>query len=89
MRRRMLGAPMVGLALLAGEAWAIVNADTGGVWDQASWKDKIGLTNIISFDLGGNPEMYLNGLEKTCQDPANRNQTTIEAAKECKTKNPQ
>jgi hypothetical protein len=72
----MLGAPMVGLALLAGEAWAIVNADTGGVWDQASWKDKIGLTNIIS-------------LEKTFEDPANRNKTIIEAAKECKTKNPQ
>jgi len=40
------------------------------------WKDKVELTNIIS-------------LEKTFQDPANRNKTIIEAAQECQTKNPQ
>ena len=37
---------MFGLALLAGEAWAIVGADTGGIWVQALWKDKVELTNI-------------------------------------------
>jgi hypothetical protein len=76
MGRHMLGALMFGLALLAGEAWAIVGADTGGIWVQALWKDKVELTNIIS-------------LEKRFQDPANRNKTIIEAAQECQTENPQ
>jgi hypothetical protein len=53
--KHMLGAPMVGLALLARENWAIVGADIGGNWVQASWKDRIEPTNIISFNLGGNP----------------------------------
>jgi hypothetical protein len=41
-----LAALMFGLALLAGEAWAIVGADTDGIWVQTLWKDKVGLTNI-------------------------------------------
>ncbi len=89
MRWRVLGGLIVGLALLAGEAWAIVGADTGGVWVQASTKDKIQLTNIISRELGGNPEMYQNCLDKMFQDPANLNKTIIEVAKECRAKNPQ
>ena len=86
---RVLGALVVGLALLAGEAWAIVGADIGGVWVQATTKDKIELTNIISFELGGDPQMYQNCLDKMFQDPANLNKTIIEVAKECKAKNPQ
>ena len=89
MRRIVLGVLIVGLALVGGQAWAIVGADIGGLWVQATWKDKIELTNIISFQLGGSPEMYLNCLEKMFQDPANLNKTIIEAAKECKAKNPQ
>ena len=85
---RVLGALVVGLAL-TGEAWAIVGADTGGVWVQATPKDKIELTNIISFELGGNPQMYQSCLDKMFQDPANLNKTIIEVAKECKAKNPQ
>ena len=86
---RVLGALVVGVALLAGEAWAIVGADTGGLWVQATTKDKIELTNIISFELGGDPQMYQNCLDKMFQDPANLNKTIIEVAKECKAKNPQ
>ncbi len=89
MRWRVLGGLIVGLALLAGEAWAIVGADTGGVWVQATEKDKIELTNIISFELGGSPQMYQNCLDKMFQDPANLKKTIIEVAKECKAKNPQ
>jgi len=86
---RVLGALVVGVALLAGEAWAIVGADTGGLWVQATTKDKIELTNIISFELGGDPQMYQNCLDKMFQDSANLNKTIIEVAKECKAKNPQ
>jgi len=79
----------IGLVVGAGDAWAMVGADTGGVWVQSSWKEKTELTNIISLELGGSPEMYLNCLEKTFQDPANANKTIIDAAKECKAKNRQ
>ena len=71
MRRRVLGAVIVALALGGGEAWAIVSADVGGVWVQAPWKDKFDLTNKISLELGGAPDLYLHCLEKTFQDPAN------------------
>ncbi len=87
MRRLVCGILIVGLALVGAQAWAIVSADIGGVWVQATWKDKITLTNTISFELGGSPEMYLNCLEKMFQDPANLNKTIIQAAKECKAKN--
>jgi len=89
MRRRVLGGLIIGLALLAGEAWAIVGADTGGVWVQATTNDKITLTNIISRELGGSPQMYQTCLDKMFQDQANLNKTIIEVAKECKAKNPQ
>jgi hypothetical protein len=89
MGRRALGVLIVGLALWVGEAWAIVGADTGGVWVQATWNAKLQLTNIISRELGGSPDMYLNCLEKMFQDPANLNRTIIEVAKECKTRNQQ
>lgn len=89
MRRLVLGVLIVGLALVGGQAWAIVGADIGGVWVQATWKAKNDLVNIISFELGGSPEMYLNCLEKMFQDPTNLNKTIIETAKECKAKNPQ
>ena len=87
MKRRLLILLIMGLVGLAGEAWAIVGADTGGVWVQSSSRDKISLTNILSFELGGDPQMYLNCLDKTFQDPANTSKTIIEAAKECKAKN--
>ncbi len=89
MRRLVLGVLIVGLALVGGQAWAIVGADTGGLWVQATWKAKNELVNIISFELGGSPEMYVNCLEKMFQDPANLNKTIIEAAKKCRAKNPQ
>ncbi len=89
MRGRVLAVLIVGMALAGGNAWAIVGADIGGVWVQATWKDKLELTNIISRELGGSPDMYLNCLEKMFQDPTNLNKTILEAAKECKAKNPQ
>jgi hypothetical protein len=89
MRKLALGALITGLALLAGQAWAMAGADIGGVWVQASWNAKLALTSIISRELGGEPNMYLNCLERMFQDPANLNKTIIEAAKECKAKNPQ
>lgn len=89
MRGLVLGVLIVGLALVGGQAWAIVGADVGGVWVQATWKDKLELTNIISFELGGSPDMYLNCLEKMFQDPANLSKTIIQASKECRANNPQ
>ena len=89
MRRRVLGALIVGLVVGGGQAWAIVGADVGGVWVQAPWRDKLKLTNAISLELGGSPDLYLNCLEKTFQDPANANKTIMEAAKECKAKEQQ
>jgi hypothetical protein len=80
---------MAGLLLVTGPAWAIVGADIGGVWVQATWKEKNQLVNTISLELGGSPEMYLNCLEQMFQDPANRSKTILEAAKACKAKNPQ
>jgi hypothetical protein len=87
MRRQVLSVLVLGLAVWAGQAWAIVGADVGGVWVQATWQAKLELTNIISRELGGSPDMYLNCLEKTFQNPANSNKMIIEAAKECKAKN--
>ena len=89
MNIRLIGALIAVLTLWVGVAWAIVGADVGGVWVQATWNDKIQLTNIISFELGGSPEMYLNCLEKMFQDPVNSNKVIIEAAKECKAKSEQ
>lgn len=89
MRWRVLGVLIIGLALLAGDAWAIVGADTGGVWVQATTKDKIALTNVSSRELGGGPQMYQSCLDKMFQDPTNLNKQIIEVAKECKAKNPQ
>ncbi len=87
MKKRWLFALILGGSLMTGTAWGIVGADTGGVWIESSWKDKIELTNIISRELGGSPEMYLNCLEKTFQDSANTNLTIIDAAKACRAKN--
>lgn len=89
MRMIVCGILMAGLVLVGGPAWAIVGADIGGVWVQATWKDKNQLVNTISLELGGSPEMYLNCLEQMFQDPANLNKTIIQAAKECRAKNPQ
>ncbi len=89
MRRSICQILMAGLVLVGGHAWAIVGADIGGVWVQATWKDKLELTNIISRELGGSPDMYLNCLENMFQDPTNLNKTILQAAKECRTKNPQ
>jgi hypothetical protein len=89
MKRCLLVAMIIGLVVVTGEGWAIVGADNGSVWVQSPWRDKIALTNTISFELGGSPEMYLNCIEKTFQDPTNTNKTIIDAAKECKAKNQQ
>ena len=86
MGRRVLSVLIVGLALWAGQAWALVGADVGGVWVQSTWNAKIQLTNIISLELGGSPAMYLDCLEKTFQDPANSKKVIMDAAKECKAK---
>lgn len=87
MRKRWLFAVLaLGLVGMAGDTWAIVGADTGGVWVQSTWKEKTELTNIISFELGGNPQMYLDCLEKTFRNPANANEKIIDAAKACRAK---
>ncbi len=65
-------------------AGAMVGANTGGVWVQAPWKNKIELTNILSFKLGGNPAMYLKCLDQTFHNPAARHETIIAAAKACR-----
>ena len=77
---------LVTSVLPTGEAAALAGADTGGMWVQAPWKNKIELTNVISRELGGKPSMYLDCLEKTFRNSARSDETILQAAKACKAK---
>ncbi|MFI5338722.1 MAG: hypothetical protein ACHQ7N_02650 [Candidatus Methylomirabilales bacterium] len=84
MARRVLGALVVGLALAAGPAWALSDADTGTQWVQASSRQKIEVANILSRGLGGDPGKYVQCLDKAFADPKNAGMTIREAAQQCK-----
>jgi hypothetical protein len=85
MRRGVFGAAIVGLILATGVAWALVDADTGALWVQASSQQKIQVANILSRELGGDPGKYVQCLDKTFADPKNARMTIREAAQQCKT----
>jgi hypothetical protein len=84
MTRRGIGAVIVGLVLLAGPAWALSDADTGGQWVQAPSPQKIQVANILSRELGGDPWKYVQCLDKIFTDPANAKTSIRDAAQQCK-----
>jgi hypothetical protein len=84
MTKRGFGALIVGLVLVAGPAWALSDADTGGQWVQAPSPQKIQVANILSRELGGDPWKYLQCLDKIFADPANANLAIRDAAQQCK-----
>jgi len=74
-----------GLALAAGPAWALVEADTGAEWLQASSREKIALANILSRALGGDPWAYVQCLDKIFTPGSPNLSLSIgEAARQCK-----
>jgi hypothetical protein len=84
MMKRAFGPLVLAMILATGLAWALSDADSGALWAQASSKQKIGVANIISRDLGGDPWKYVQCLDKFFADPAKANVTIRDAAKECK-----
>jgi hypothetical protein len=81
---RRVGGLIVSLVLATGPAWALVDADTGALWVQASSRQKIQVANILSRELGGDPLKYLQCLDKTFADPKNASMSIREAAQQCK-----
>ena len=84
MAKRGFGALIVGLVLVAGLAWALSDADSGGQWVQAPSPQKIQVANILSRELGGDPWKYVQCLDKIFADPAKANTMIRDAAQQCK-----
>lgn len=84
MRRVLWGVLTAWLLAMAGLAWALSEGDTGGVWIQASFQQKIQLTNVLSRSLGLDPAKLQQCLDKTFADPNNTGKTIREAAQQCK-----
>ncbi len=84
MAKRVFSALVVGLVLTAGLAWALSEADIGGVWVQAPFNQRIQTANILSLELKTDPGKLLECLEKMFADPANGNMTIRDAAQKCK-----
>jgi hypothetical protein len=84
MAKRVCGALIVGVVLAAGPAWALSDADTGIHWVQASSRQKIQVTNILSRELGGDPGKYVQCLDKMFADPAKVTMTIRDASQQCK-----
>ena len=84
MRWVRCGALTVWLLAMAGPAWALSEGDTGGVWIQASFQQKIQLTNVLSRSLALDPAKLQQCLDKTFADPNNTGKTIREAAQQCK-----
>lgn len=79
---------VAGLTMAAGPAWALSDADTGAVWVQAPFRQKIQVANILSRGLGIDPGKLQQCLDKTFADPANAGRTIRAAAQECKERQP-
>ena len=84
MRRVMCSVLTVWLLAMAGPAWALSDGDTGGVWIQASFNQRIQVTNILSRDLGVDAAKLQQCIDKTFADPNNTGRTIREAAQLCK-----
>jgi hypothetical protein len=84
MAKRVFSALVVGLVLTAGLAWALSEADIGGVWIQATFNQRIQVANILSREFKIDPGKLLECLEKVFADPANGNMTIRDAAQKCK-----
>jgi hypothetical protein len=74
------------LALAAGTAWALSDADTGALWVQAPSSQKIQVANILSRDLKMDPRALQSCLDRILQEPANAAMTIREAAQLCKSR---
>jgi hypothetical protein len=75
----------LGIASAAGPAWALVGADTGAEWIQATSQQKVGVANILSREVGGDPWALYQCLDKlfTPNSPEVR-LTILEGAKKCR-----
>lgn len=88
MRWIRFGALTACLLAIAVPAWALSDGDTGGVWIQAPFNQKIQVTNILSRDLGLDPAKLQQCLDKVFADPNNTGKTIREAAELCKEQKP-
>jgi hypothetical protein len=88
MRQVLFGALTASLLAMAGPAWALSDGDTGGVWIQAPFQQKIQVTNILSRELGVDPGKLQQCIDKTFADSANVGKTIREAAQQCKEQKP-
>lgn len=86
MRKGMIGALALGLALAAGPAWALTDADTGEAWQAAPTRQKIQLANILSRQLGGDPQAYVTCLDALFAQRANQPMLIRDAAQQCRPK---
>jgi len=84
--RMMIGVLTLGMALMAGRAWAIVGADTGAQWVAATPQQRIALANILTRQQGGDPQALVACLDQMFAGGANANMTIQDAAKECRAK---
>ena len=88
-RRVRLAGLALALALslgwAAGSAWALVGADTGAEWIQASSQSKLGLANILSREVGGDPWALYQCLDKLFSPNSPDLRLTIqEGARRCR-----
>ena len=88
MRPVLFGALTAWLLATAVPAWALSDADTGGVWIQAPFNQRIQVTNILARDLGLDPAKLQQCLDKVFADPTNTGKTIREAAQQCKEQKP-
>jgi hypothetical protein len=88
MMRAVFVALLAWLFAMAGAAWALSEADTGGAWIQAPFNQRIQVANILSRDLGLDPAKLQQCLDKTFADPANTGKAIRTAAQECKEQKP-
>lgn len=83
MRRALCAVLTVWLLAMAGPALALSDGDTGGVWVQATFNQKIQVTNILSRDLDVDPAKLQQCIDKTFADANNTGRTIREAAQQC------
>jgi hypothetical protein len=88
MTRTLVGVLAVAFIAMAGPAWALSGAETGGVWIQAPFNQRIQVTNVLSRELDVDPVKLQQCLDKTFADPANASKTIRAAAQECKEQKP-
>ena len=85
-KRAMIGILTLGMALVAGWAWAIVGADTGAQWVAATPQQRLALANILTRQQGGDPQALVACLDQMFAGGANANVTIQDAAAACRAK---